>query len=199
MSAEVATLESRPVALDQRRGGLGMGLFILSEALLFACLFFGYFYLARDARGPWPPSPPKLGIALLMTALLLASSAVLYTAERQVRRGREGAARLAVALTIALGASFLVAQFFEYRQRLREVRPTTGAYGSVFYTITSVHGAHVALGLCLLALVAMLPRLGPSRRAPHRPLRTASLYWHFVDLVWLLIVSLLYVLPAVRH
>jgi heme/copper-type cytochrome/quinol oxidase subunit 3 len=199
MSAELAVLESRPVAIDQGRGGFGMNLFILTEALLFACLFFGYFYLARDSRGPWPPSPPKLAIALLMTALLLSSSAVLYAAERQIRRGRDRAARLAVALTIALGVSFLVAQFFEYRQRLREVRPTTDAYGSIFYTITSVHGAHVALGLCMLALVAMLPWIGPSRRTPHRALRTASLYWHFVDAVWLLIVSLLYVLPAVRH
>lgn len=198
MSAGLVTIEDRPLALDQGRGSAGMALFVLSEAALFACLFFAYFYLARDARGDWPPQPPKLHLALPMLAVLVTSSVVLELGERAVRRREETVARWALAGTIALGGGFLVLQGFEYRERLRTLRPSTDAYGSIFYTITSLHGAHVLLGLGMLTFVALLPRLGPTLRSPHRPLRNAALYWHFVDAVWVVIVALLYVLPAVR-
>lgn len=198
MSAAAALVEGLALQRDQRRGSLGMACFIVTEALLFACLFFGYFYLSRNARGPWPPQPPRLPLALAMTAALLSSSAVLRVGERALRRGRDAAARLALGATVVLGAGFLVLQALEYRERLRSLRPSTDAYGSIFYVITSVHGAHVLLGLCMLGFVLLLPRLAATRSAPHRPLHDAALYWHFVDAVWLVIVSLLYLLPAVR-
>jgi heme/copper-type cytochrome/quinol oxidase subunit 3 len=75
------------------------------------------------------------------------------------------------------------------------LKPTTDAYGSIFYTITSLHGAHVALGLLMLLYVLVLPQIGPGQKPPHRSLHNASLYWHFVDAVWLFIVALLYVAP----
>jgi len=194
--ASPVTFGGRRLGWDDRRGTGGMLLFITTEAFLFVTLFFAYFYLAHAAPH-WPPKPPKLTLALIMLGVLLTSSAVLYVGERRVRAGAQGSARLAVGGTIALGLGFLVLQGFEYRKRLKELRPTTDAYGSIFYTLTSIHGLHVTLGLLMLGWVLLLPRLEPMHRPPHRPLHNAALYWHFVDVVWVLIVAVLYLLPRV--
>jgi heme/copper-type cytochrome/quinol oxidase subunit 3 len=183
--------------VDDRRGTWAMLLFILSEATLFLMLFFSYYYLRHVARGPWPAEPPKLRLALIMLGVLLTSSGALHAGERAERAGRTAAARLAVLATIGLGLAFITRQVFEYRDHLKTLRPSTDAYGSIFYTMTSFHAAHVVLGLLMLAYVLVLPEIGPGRKPPHRPLHNVSLYWHFVDAVWLLIVALIYVAPNI--
>lgn len=183
---------------DRSRGTAAMLLFILTELMLFVVLFFAYFLLADQAPA-WPTeAPPKLHLALPMLAVLLSSSAVLLGAEHMVRQRRPRAARMAVAGTIALGAVFMVLQVLEFREHLRTLRPGSDAYGSIFYTITSVHAAHVGVGLLMLAYVVVLPMPGPAEKPPHRPLRNAGLYWHFVDAVWVMIVAVLYLLPRLR-
>ena len=163
-------LRAHALPLDDSRGTLGMWLFIASEALVFVCLFFAYFYVGH--RHPeWPLEPPKLMKAMVMLVILLASSAVLYAAEDRLKKGDE------------------------YRERLQELSPVQNAYGSVFYTLTSFHGAHLAIGLSMLLFALLLPRLDPREHTPHRPLHNVALYWHFVDVVWVLIVALIYVLP----
>jgi heme/copper-type cytochrome/quinol oxidase subunit 3 len=189
----IATIAPRPLALDDRRGSMGMMLFILSESFLFLALFFSYYYLGAD-EPQWPPELPTLHFALPMLGILVASSVVLYWGEERVKAGRVTAAKLAIAVTLALGVIFLVLQYFEYSEHLRTLTPRSNAYGSIFYTITSFHAAHLVLGLLILAYVLALP-LEPVSKPPHRPMHNASLYWHFVDLVWVLIVSLLYVFP----
>lgn len=183
--------------VDERRGTWGMLLFIVTEAALFLMLFFSYYYLAHASRGPWPPEPPKLMLALVMLLVLLSSSAVLHLGERAEQNGRTGTARALVGATILMGIGFLVLQTLEYRDHLKTLTPTTDAYGSIFYTITSFHAAHLLLGLCMLLYVLVLPQIGPGQKPPHRSLHNASLYWHFVDLVWVLIVALLYVAPNI--
>jgi heme/copper-type cytochrome/quinol oxidase subunit 3 len=175
------------------RGTLGMTLVITTEALLFVTMFFAYFYVGH--RHPrWPAHPPQLRLALLLLALLVISSGTLHLAESCLARGARTAARLALLATIALGAIFAVVQVIEYRQHLTTLQPRSNAYGSLFYVITSFHGLHVAAGLAMLIFVACLPTLEPAR-SPHRPLRNAARYWHFVDVVWIVVVALLYVLP----
>jgi heme/copper-type cytochrome/quinol oxidase subunit 3 len=88
---------------------------------------------------------------------------------------------------------------FEYRDHLKTLKPTTDAYGSIFYTITSFHAAHLILGLLMLCYVFALPEIGPARKPPHRALHNAGLYWHFVDLIWVVVVVLLYVVPNIRR
>jgi heme/copper-type cytochrome/quinol oxidase subunit 3 len=195
MPVRTELLASLP--LDERRGTRGMLLFIASEAMLFLMLFFSYFYLAR--RQPrWPMHPaPKLTLAFIMLAVLLLSSAVLYAGERLSQGGHELMARLAVAATIALALVFLTLQLLEYRDHLQTLKPTTDAYGSIFYTITSFHAAHLMLGVLMLAYVLCLPRLTHMPKPPHRPLANAALYWHFVDVVWIFIVAMLYVAPHI--
>lgn len=183
---------------DERRGTGGMVLLIVSEALLFVVLFFAYYYLGAGAPR-WPlDEPPKLPLALTMLAVLLASSAVLHWGERGLRHGRRGRARGAVLAAILLGADFLVLQALEYRDHLKSLLPTSDAYGSIFYTITSFHAAHLVFGVLALVFVLLLPRLEPLERPPHRPLHNAALYWHFVDFVWIFIVGLLYVAPHLK-
>lgn len=186
----------RTLPWDERRGSAGMSAFIATEALLFVVLFFAYFYLGREAPR-WPPDPPKLTMAAVMLAVLATSSVILHWGERRLRAGDGDSARLALAVTALLGAAFLLLQGREYRERLATLRPSTDAYGSIFYVITGLHGLHVALGIAMLLFVALLPALEPRARPPHRPLHNAALYWHFVDAVWVAIVSLLYVLPHV--
>jgi heme/copper-type cytochrome/quinol oxidase subunit 3 len=196
VAAEAPRLpESLP--LDDKRGTRGMLLFILSEAMLFLMLFFSYFYLARnEPRWPMHP-PPKLMLASIMLGVLLSSSAILWWGERRAKRGEALVARAAVLATIALAIGFLVLQAFEYRDHLQTLKPTTDAYGSIFYTITSFHAAHLVLGVLMLIYVLVLPRIDHTAKPPHRPLTNAAMYWHFVDAVWVVIVAVLYVTPHV--
>ncbi|HEX6210598.1 MAG TPA: heme-copper oxidase subunit III [Methylomirabilota bacterium] len=190
-----------PVILgrDGDRGTTGMLLFILTEAMLFVCLFFSYFYLARDQpRWPMDP-PPKLLLASIMLGVLLASSVVLSWGEKQLDAGRVRSARAALGITLLLGAGFLVMQGLEYRDHMRTLLPTSNAYGSIFYTITSFHALHLGLGLLMLLFVLVLPELHARKEPPYRPMQTASLYWHFVDGVWVVIVALLYVWPNLHR
>jgi heme/copper-type cytochrome/quinol oxidase subunit 3 len=91
----------------------------------------------------------------------------------------------------------MVIQFFEYREHLKTLLPTSNAYGSIFYTITSFHAAHLTLGMLMLLYVLFLPEIGSGQKPPHRPLANAALYWHFVDVVWVFVVAILYVGPAI--
>ena len=178
---------------DEHRGTLGMALAIVTEALLFVCLFFSYFYVGH--RHPhWPAHPPEIALALALLVILLASSATLHAAERQLKRGAHRAARLALVVTILLGLAFTAVQVVEFRQHLLTLQPRTDSYGSLFYAITSFHALHVAAGLLMLIFVACLPTLEPPK-APRLPLHNVALYWHFVDAVWILVVTLLYVVP----
>jgi heme/copper-type cytochrome/quinol oxidase subunit 3 len=184
--------------IDRTRGTQGMFWFIVTEAMLFLMLFFSYFYLRHFASQWQAAEPPKLGPALSMLAILLGSSGILYWGERAVARGHEATGRLAIVLTIGLGLAFLAMQVSEYRERLLISRPTDDAYGSMFYVITGTHGAHVLLGLLMLSYVLILPRIGANDRPPHHPMKNVALYWHFVDVVWIVIVAILYLLPRMQ-
>ena len=193
---EVSAVLIRELGWDEDRGSRAMAWFIFTEAMLFVAFFFSYF-LVGSTHPHWPTdTPPPVKPAIIMLIVLLASSGVLEIARKLAREGREGYARGCVAITILLGAVFLTMQGREYRDRARELLPTTDAYGSLFYVITGVHGLHVLLGLLMLLFVACLAKIGPgARRPPHRPLHVATMYWHFVDAAWVCIVAILYLLP----
>ncbi|HZP63934.1 MAG TPA: cytochrome c oxidase subunit 3 [Terriglobales bacterium] len=187
------------LALDDRRGTWGMALFIATEATLFVMLLFSYYYTSRGNNRWQVHEAPKLHYSLPMLAVLLTSSGVLYWGEQQVKKHRYGAARGALLTTILLGIGFLVLTFLEYSEHLKTLRPSTDAYGSTFYTLTSLHGAHVVFGLLMLCWVMIVPRWEPARRTPHRPYHNVAMYWHFVDTVWLFLVILLYIVPNIYN
>jgi heme/copper-type cytochrome/quinol oxidase subunit 3 len=189
--------EPLPVASDARAnvGWWGMWLFILNEATLFASLIASYFFLAVSSH-TWPPvgvERPTLKLPLIMTFALLSSSAMLLLADRALARGNRRGYRGAVVMTIVLGGIFIALQIKEYAEKLATLGPSGNAYGSIFYTITGLHGAHVAFGLLFLgwALAREMNGAGPQSVG----LKNASLYWHFVDAVWLVILTSLYLSP----
>jgi cytochrome c oxidase subunit III len=176
----------------------GMLLVIATEATLFALLLASSFYLQARTPGPWPPdgiAAPKLLVPAAMTVVLFASSVPMYYADRKIRRGDITRLRIGLVVTFVLGSAFLVLQAVEYRDRLTEVRPSTDAYGSSFYTITGLHGLHVLAGLILIAWTLFRARRGIVTRRHHVGVEVTALYWHFVHLAWLVIFGCLYLAP----
>lgn len=182
-------------SVERARGLWGMGLFIATEAMLFALLFFGYFYLGAS-RPQWPiGKDPAYTKALIMLVILLASSATAHWAQRGIERGRTAALKAGLALSLALTAAFLFVSYLEHQSHLKELTPGMNAYGSIFYTITSFHLAHLILGALMLAYVLARSFAGHFSEARHLAVKNSVLYWHFVDAIWVLVVAILYISP----
>lgn len=189
------TGEIEKAPLDINRGTWAMWMVIATEASLFLTLFCAYF-LEGNNKNRWTiDQPPRFTYALILLAILLLSSVVLHWGEKQVKLGRYAAARIALAVTVLLGLGFLTLQSFEYMDHWKSLTPYSDSYGAIFYTITTFHAAHVIVGLLILGYVLALPWYAPAPQSPYRPYHVASLYWHFVDLIWIFIVVILYLIP----
>jgi heme/copper-type cytochrome/quinol oxidase subunit 3 len=184
-----------PLGLRDTRapGWWGMVLVVLTEGSFFVYLLFSYFYLASQAATWPPPGPPKLELALPATVLLLASSGTMWWGERAIRRDQRGRMRLGLLLTLLLGAAFLAIQVVEYGRK--PFGPGTDAYGSLFFTITGFHGAHVAVGLLMNLYLQARAAIGQFGRGRHQAVTNVALYWHFVDAVWVAVFTSLYLAP----
>lgn len=176
-------------------GWWGMLLFCVSEVALFAYFLVSYAYLrgAYVAFAANGGAHPSLGIPALLTVLLVGSSLVLRWGERGIERGDNRRLVIALIVTILLGAAFLVTQGAEYARE--QHMPQTDAYWSTFYAITGTHGAHVALGILMLAFNLMRAIRGHFSATRRLAIQNGALYWHTVDLVWLLILFALYLAP----
>ena len=180
---------------SQRTAVFGMTIFLASEAMLFAGLIAGYIVL-RLSSPAWPPSPeyPKLPILLtgINTVFLITSSFTYHFAEVAVKKGKKGIAWLF--LTVLLGSLFLCIQAYEWYHLHHEGLwfNTGGAYGASFFVLTGFHGLHVLIGVLMIAW-ALIRQLGGAFTAQsHTYLILAGMYWHFVDVVWLFLYSVLY-------
>jgi cytochrome c oxidase subunit 3 len=183
----------RPI--ERRRGELGLWLFVATEAMLFALLLFAYFYLG-SAHPEWPlRDNPQYGLALVLLALLVVSSGTAQWAQGGIAAGLRVRLLAGLGLTLLLAFAFVGVQLLEYRVHLRMLRPSDSAYGSIFYTITSVHFAHVVVGILMLAFVFARSLAGHFDAARHLAVRNAVAYWHFVDVVWIVVVGVLYLSP----
>jgi cytochrome c oxidase subunit III len=169
---------------------MGIAMFLISEAFLFSSLFWTYYYLRAYGAG-WPSHRPSSVLASFNTVILLTSSGVIWAGGRAIRRGNERGLRNALIGTAILGASFLGITLHEWWHE--DFRPWTDAYGSIFYTLTGFHALHVLGGVVLmLALVARTARHRFSAEN-HVAVDVGSLYWHFVDAIWLLVFSTLFI------
>lgn len=174
-----------------------MFLFVATEATFFATLLACYFYVRFTAGGAWPPGgleDPTLLKPIIMTVLLLLSSGPMIVADHAIRHGKPGLTALAMPVTLLLGGAFLAMQISEYAEKLREFTPRTDAYGSLFYVITGFHGAHVAIGLVMIAVTEVAALKGKFTRGRHERIRMVSIYWHFVDVVWVVLFFVIYFL-----
>ena len=173
---------------------LAVWVFIASEAVFFAFLIAAYiYYSGATVHGPNAANSLDPRRTLVFTICLIASSGALWMAERKLNARHETAFRLWLLLTILLGFVFILGQAIEYIGLIsNSVTPARNLFGATFFTLTGFHGFHVLCGL--LALVAMLAltivrRVGPNEISG---LGAISLYWHFVDAVWIVIFSLVY-------
>lgn len=175
-------------------GWWGMWSVVLTEAALFGYLLFSYYYVAAQAHAPWPAGgPPKLTIALPDTIILLLASGTVWWGERGLRRGEQGKLRLGLLLTIVLGAVFLALQVIEWKHK--SFTPATNAYGSLYFTITGFHMAHVLVGLGMLLFLLVWALLGYFDVRRHSAVSIGAVYWHFVTAVWLAVFATIYLSP----
>jgi heme/copper-type cytochrome/quinol oxidase subunit 3 len=175
---------------------LGMLLFIASEAFFFGALIMTFlFYRGLWARGPASPAAElDIGLTGLFSALLLASSGTIWLAERGLRDGRRAAMRLWLLATLLLGGIFLGGQLFEYADLIHAgITISSGHFGTTFFTLTGFHGLHVFGGLVALAVLLGAAQAGAGRGRHWAALDSVSLYWHFVDVVWIAVFSIVYV------
>jgi cytochrome c oxidase subunit 3 len=173
---------------------LGMVVFVASEAMFFAT-FFGAYFTIYSVNPVWPPAGfPHLKpeLATVLTVVLVSSSVTLQLGVRAIRRGRTRILLLLLGLTILLGATFLGLQLYDYS--LLEFGVRDGIFGSLFYVMTGLHMAHVFGGVVFLVLVLVQGLGGQLTDASHDSLEAGSIYWHFVDVVWICLFTTFYLL-----
>ncbi|HEX2063711.1 MAG TPA: heme-copper oxidase subunit III [Acidimicrobiales bacterium] len=182
-------------------GWWGMVWLIATEATLFALLIASYFYL-RFRFGPvWPPDgihKPELALPLVMTAILWSSSIPVHLAESGIRKGSQARLKTGLAVGWLLGATFLfITVGVEWPETLHRFTPTTNAYGSLFFTITGLHAAHVLVGLVMSLWIQVRAWRGAFDRSRHLTVQNFTMYWHFVDVVWAFVLATIYLSPTI--
>jgi cytochrome c oxidase subunit III len=203
-------VESASVAVDHHHGPpeahqssridrqtLGILLFIVSEVMLFGAFFASYFFLRVVVNdGPWPPDQFELPVAVagVNTAILVTSSVTVHWALESVRRDRRRGLLLGLGATWLLGFTFLFIQINEYVHIGFSARD--GSFGTIFYGLTGLHGAHVFVGLLLLSFAnirAWRGHFGPKAK-DHLGVEVPGIYWHFVDAMWIVVYTTIYIL-----
>ena len=177
------------------RGRVGIVCLIATEATLFSIFVVAYlFYIGKSLIGPYPAQ--VLEVPMLPTVCLLASSATIMLAERALRQGYGVLFKGCWFLTILLGAEFLRATAVEWYRLIftHHLTISTNLFGTTFYSLVGFHAMHVTVGLILLTLVLLLSLCGYITRAQSERVAALSLYWHFVDVVWIVVFLVVYVI-----
>jgi cytochrome c oxidase subunit 3 len=196
MSAASATIpESDSTWCLPARGPVGMYCLIAAEAAIFTIFVVAYiFYLGKSVTGPTPKD--VLHAPILFTICLLSSSITVHFAVRELIRGKTTAFALWWLLTIALGGTFLLGTALEWRHLMFDEGLTisTNLFGTTYYSLVGLHAFHVTVGLIALATVAIFALLGHVTKEHSERVEVLSLYWHFVDAVWVVVFTVVYVI-----
>ena len=203
----VAHAESIPHGHDEHHGPppahmssrvtpavLGMFLFIASEIMLFGAFFTAYFFVRVVNGTPWPTPPFHLPIfvAGVNTAILVTSSFTIHWATQSIKRNNHAGLKAGMLLTFLLGLTFLVTQGREYSRV--GFAPKDGAFATIFYCLTGLHGAHVFVGLTLLLFTTIRAFRGHFSAEHHHGVEIPGIYWHFVDVMWIVVYTTVYIL-----
>jgi cytochrome c oxidase subunit III len=198
MADSLSAQQRLPVgALDTRASGWWAMIFVIfTEAALFAYLLFSYFYLAVQPHLPdtFPPGgAPALSLALPNTIILLLSSVAVAWAQFNIEHNRPVRLAMGLGTGALLGTVFLVIQYFEWAQKSFTL--TSSGYGSLYFTITGFHMAHVIVGVIMLWALCAWSLMGYFNRVRYVHIHIGALYWHFVDAVWLVVFFTFYMTP----
>jgi cytochrome c oxidase subunit 3 len=196
MSAIATPLAEIPVAWKlPYRGKVGMACLIVAESAIFTIFVVAYlFYVGKSLSGPTPRD--VLETPIFYTICLLSSSVTIHFAGKLLERGRRGAFLLLWLLTISLGALFLYGTGLEWHRLIYDhgLTISTNLFGTTYYSLVGLHAFHVTAGLIMLSIVLLFGlagRVGPEQSAR---VDVLSLYWHFVDAVWVVVFTVVYVL-----
>jgi cytochrome c oxidase subunit 3/cytochrome o ubiquinol oxidase subunit 3 len=176
-------------------GQWGMLSFLVSEVALFSTLIVTYlFYLGKDEVGPTPAEALSLPLVLCTTACLLASSGTIHLAEKALGQGRRGGFLRWWLATIVLGAVFLAGTAFEWRELIERHHLTISRnlFGTTYYTLVGLHALHVTAGVAVMLIVFALALRRQVTTANREGVGLVSWYWHFVDGVWVVVFTVVY-------
>jgi cytochrome c oxidase subunit 3/cytochrome o ubiquinol oxidase subunit 3 len=196
MHAPSDTLEGPAIEWElPSRGRVGMLALILAEVTVFTIFVVAYlYYLGRSLGGPTPRD--VLRAPIFFTVCLLSSSVTIHLAVRALRRGDHRTFGGFWLVTIVLGATFLFGTALEWHRLISEAGLTirTNLFGTTYYSLVGLHGTHVIVGLFLLSVVMVFYALGRVTREHAHRVDVLSLYWHFVDAVWVVVFSVVYLI-----
>jgi cytochrome c oxidase subunit 3 len=176
-------------------GTVAMLALILAETAIFGIFVVAYiYYIGKSLTGPYPRQ--VLEIPIFNTVCLLSSSFTIWIAERALKRDARGAFRLWWAVTVLLGAIFLVGTGLEWKKLIYHdgLTISTNLFGTTFYSLVGLHASHVIVGLTMLSIVLIFSLTGKLKREHSRQLEVLSLYWHFVDGVWVVVFTVVYII-----
>jgi len=178
---------------------LGMALFLVNEAVFFALLIIAYLtYRNSVIVGPNAANSLDPLFTLIFTIALLASSFTMWRADKSLEKGNHRGLILWLLATIALGLIFLIGQGWEYWRLLtNDVTISSNLFGTTFFTLTGFHGLHVIGGLIMLSILTGIALTGRFKGPRSGAVSAISLYWHFVDVVWIFIFTIVYIGTAV--
>ncbi len=180
---------------------VGIFLFIGSEIMLFGSFFTVYFFdRVVNNTHPWPPVNPATGIqwerpwfvALVNTCILVTSSFTMHWATVSVKRGNRAGLQAGMVLTILLGATFLLTQVIEYHRL--GYNTSDSSFAATFFGLTGLHGTHVLIGLIILTVMCIRSFRGHFSPEHHHGIEVGGIYWHFVDVMWIVVYVTVYVL-----
>jgi len=173
---------------------LGMFLFIISEIMVFGAFFTAYFFIRVAQGNPWPAHGTTLPVQVagVNTAILVSSSFTIHWAQTSIKNGNRFGLKAGMLTTFLLGCSFLFIQINEYANI--GFAPQDAAQQTIFYSLTGLHGAHVLIGLLLLLFVTIRAFRGHYSPEEHQGVEVPGIYWHFVDIMWIIVYTTVYVL-----
>jgi cytochrome c oxidase subunit III len=177
------------------KGRVAMFCVIIAESAIFTIFVIAYVYnIGKSLYGPTPSQ--VLEVPLFNSVCLLSSSLTIWLAERAIEHGKVKAFGLWWALTFALGAIFLVGTGVEWHKLIYQdgLTISTNLFGTTFYSIVGLHASHVIIGLCALLTVLLFTITGHVREEHAERIQVLALYWHFVDAVWIVVFTVVYII-----
>ena len=177
----------------------GFLLFLISDCVLFSSFIFAYLYLRNSGQGWPPPGIQRLDVAFAAwnSVVLFGSGATMHYALENFKHGKFIKYMWFLMATIILGAGFLGGQAYEYNHLINVEHVTwsgSGIFGASFFTLTGMHGMHVFFGVCYLTVLLLQSAAGVYSRGKYFGITAGTLYWHFVDVIWVVLFSIFYLL-----